>query len=303
MSCTVLHAKDLHYRYPGGVAALNGLDLRVHRHRRLAILGPNGAGKSTLLLHLNGTLKPAEGAVHLDGACPGYGKAALAEWRERVGLVFQDPDDMLFAATVFEDVSFGPLNMGLTETQVRERVDSALSTLGISDLAERPTHMLSFGQKKRVAIAGVAAMRPQVMILDEPTAGLDPAGVQGLLDVLEVLESNGTTLVFATHDVDLAYAWADEVALFHAGRVALQGRAEAVLGDRDLLAGTALKAPVLLDMALDLIDRGVAPPATGLPRNRADFVAWMTAAARPEADCPALASCAVPKRPRLAAAR
>ena len=154
---------------------MSGLDLEVPRGRKLALLRANGCGKTTLLLHLNGTLKPSRGQVLLDGAVAGYGRQALNAWRNRVGLVLQDPDDQLFSATVEHDVSFGPLNQGLPEGQVRMRVAASLTALRIAGLAERPTHALSFGQKKRVAIAGVLAMRPEVLILDEPTAGLDPA--------------------------------------------------------------------------------------------------------------------------------
>lgn len=172
---TLLEAYGLTYDYPGGVQALSGLDLSVERGRRLAILGPNGAGKTTLLLHLNGTLRPTSGRVLLDGVVAGYCRADLTVWRRRVGLVLQDADDQLFAASVAEDVSFGPLNLGLSDEEARQRVDEALAALRIADLADRPTHMLSFGQKKRAAIAGAVAMRPEILLLDEPTAGTRPA--------------------------------------------------------------------------------------------------------------------------------
>ncbi|OAN49192.1 cobalt ABC transporter ATP-binding protein [Paramagnetospirillum marisnigri] len=244
----ILEALDLHHVYPGGVIALEGLSLTVERGRRLAVLGPNGAGKTTLLLHLNGTLRPSAGEVRLDGVAQGYSRAELAAWRRRVGLVLQDPDNQLFAATVEEDVSFGPLNLGLTEAEARDRVTEALDALGIADLAERATHMLSFGQKKRVAIAGALAMRPEVLLLDEPVAGLDHRGARLLLQALERLAASGTTLVFTTHDVDLAWAFAERVALFDRGRVILHGDAAEVLGDRDALAQAGLEPPLLLEL-------------------------------------------------------
>lgn len=247
MADLILDARGLRHRYPGGVAALDGLDLAVARGRRLAVLGPNGAGKTTLLLHLNGTLRPEAGQVLLDGRAVGYSRAALAGWRRRVGLVLQEPDDQLFAATVAEDVSFGPLNLGLSEAEAGQRVAEALAALGISDLAERGTHMLSFGQKKRVAIAGALAMRPEVLLLDEPLAGLDHRGGQRLLAALAGL---GATLVFSTHDVDLAWAFADEVALFDAGRVIRQGPAAEVLADRAALAAAGLEPPLLLELGV-----------------------------------------------------
>ena len=228
---TILRAEGLTYAYPGGVPALAGLDLEVRRGRRLAILGPNGAGKTTLLLHLNGTLKPATGRILLDGTPVAYDRAGLAIWRRRVGLVLQDADDQLFAPSVFEDVSFGPMNLGLGENEVRDRVGAALAALDVADLAERPTHMLSFGQKKRVAIAGAVAMRPEVLLLDEPTAGLDARSAKRLLATLAELEAGGTTLVFTTHDVDMAHRFAHDAALFDRGRVIATGAAASLLVD------------------------------------------------------------------------
>jgi cobalt/nickel transport system ATP-binding protein len=273
----ILEACALSYRYPGGVPALSGLSLAVERGQRLAILGPNGAGKTTLLLHLNGTLKPEAGEVRLDGAAQGYGRAALTAWRRRVGLVLQEPDDQLFAPSVFEDVSFGPLNLGLSEAEARARVDEALEALRIADLADRPTHMLSFGQKKRAAIAGAVAMRPDVLLLDEPTAGLDQFGAVHLLAVLDKLRAGGATLAFTTHDVDLAWRWADRVALFVGGRVIRQGDPEQVLADRDALAQARLKPPLLLELGLKARERGWLAADAPLPRSRADALALMGA--------------------------
>ena len=271
----ILEARGLGYAYPGGVPALSGLDLTVARNRRLAILGPNGAGKTTLLMHLNGTLRPQAGEVRLDGAVQSYGRAALAAWRRRVGLVLQEPDDQLFAPSVAEDVSFGPLNLGLSDAETRERVDEALAALRIADLAERPTHMLSFGQKKRVAIAGAVAMRPEVLLLDEPTAGLDQFGAVHLLAALERLRAGGATLAFTTHDVDLAWSWADSVALFVGGRVIRQGTPEDVLADAESLAQARLRPPLLLELGLMARQRGWLAADAPLPRTRAQALELM----------------------------
>jgi cobalt/nickel transport system ATP-binding protein len=267
MEPTVIEALDLEYQYDG-IPALQGLTLRLARGRALAVLGANGAGKSTLFLHLNGTLRPRSGEVRLDGRRCAHGRKELLEWRRRVGIVFQDPDDQLFAATVAQDVSFGPLNLGLAEAEVLQRVDEALAAIEISHLAERPTHQLSFGQKKRVALAGVLAMRPEVVLLDEPTAGLDPSGVGEMLAALARLRAAGTTLVLATHDMDLAYAWADEVAVLHEGRLLGQGEPEAILGDEELLRTARLRMPGALAMARALRAAGVlADDRRGLPRD------------------------------------
>ncbi|MBR9971988.1 ATP-binding cassette domain-containing protein [Magnetospirillum sp. J10] len=271
----ILEARRLGHCYVGGVEALRDLDLAVPRGQRLAILGPNGAGKTTLLLHLNGTLRPKSGQVLLDGRAVGYDRASLNSWRRRVGLVLQEPDDQLFAATVFEDVSFGPLNLGLSEAEARLRVEEALEALRITALAERPTHMLSFGQKKRVAIAGAVAMRPEVLLLDEPSAGLDSMGTAHLLAALDQLRQAGTTLVFTTHDVDLAWSWADQVALFHQGGVACQGSAESLLSDRAALAAAHLKMPMALALGLKARQLGLLAADQSLPRGRSESLALL----------------------------
>lgn len=271
----ILEARGLGHSYAGGVDALRDLDLAVPRGQRLAILGPNGAGKTTLLLHLNGTLRPHRGQILLDGHGVGYDRAALNSWRRRVGLVLQEPDDQLFAATVFEDVSFGPLNLGLSEAETRLRVEEALEALRITALAERPTHMLSFGQKKRVAIAGAVAMRPEVLLLDEPSAGLDTMGTAHLLVALDKLRQAGTTLVFTTHDVDLAWSWADQVALFHQGGVACQGSAETLLSDREALAAAHLKMPMALALGLKARQLGLLAADQPLPRGRSESLALL----------------------------
>lgn len=263
----LLEARELTHTYPGGVHALERLSLYVERGRRLAILGANGSGKTTLLLHLNGTLRPQAGEVLLDGKPTGYDSTGLTAWRRRVGLVLQNADDQLFASTVAEDVSFGPLNLGMSEAEARQRVDYALGALHIRDLADRPTHMLSFGQKKRVAIAGLLAMQPEILLLDEPTAGLDHQGTEDLLAVLEELSRHHTTLVFTTHDVELAYRFADEVALFNHGRTLAQGPTADILSNPELLRSAALDAPLLLKLGLRARDVGLLSPSDPLPRS------------------------------------
>lgn len=249
MTAPLLALCGVDYTYPGGVMALHGLDLTVAKGRKLAILGANGSGKTTLLLHLNGTLQPTRGEILLSGQPVRYDRRFLTDWRRRVGLVMQEPEDQLFAATVGQDVSFGPLNLGLTIGEARERVAEALTALQINELAERATHTLSFGQKKRAAIAGILAMRPELLALDEPTAGLDAHGVAHLLDALQQLHAAGATLVFATHDVELAYSWADQVAIFHEGVVLRQGETAAVLADIEVMSRARLRPPLLLELA------------------------------------------------------
>ncbi|MCX4528223.1 MULTISPECIES: ATP-binding cassette domain-containing protein [unclassified Streptomyces] len=228
------------YAYEDGPAVLSGVDFGILEGRALVLLGRNGSGKTTLMRLLSGGLKPGPGELRLDGAVVAYDRAGLTRLRTSVQLVVQDPDDQLFAASVEQDVSFGPMNMGLPVDEVRSRVDSALAALDITALRGRPTHLLSYGQRKRAAIAGAVAMAPRVLILDEPTAGLDPDGQERLLDVLAGLRAAGTTVVMATHDVDLAVRWADDAAVLTPSGIRV-GPAQTLLSDPDLLASAGLR--------------------------------------------------------------
>lgn len=256
MSAPVLRASNVGVRF-GARQVLSGAMVDVAAGERVALLGANGSGKTTLLRVLSGALRPDAGEVQVDGRPLRHGRAGLRAHRQAVQLVAQDPDDQLFAADVFRDVSFGPMNLGLGEAEVRARVAQALAWLSITDLAERPIHELSFGQRKRVAIAGALAMRPRVLLLDEPTAGLDPDGVAELIAALDSLVSAGTAVVLATHDVDLAWAWAGQVAVLRDG-VAHVGLVVDVLTDADLLASARLRSPLLWQVASGL---GLEPSA------------------------------------------
>ncbi|MER5869585.1 ATP-binding cassette domain-containing protein [Streptomyces sp. NPDC002044] len=228
------------YAYEDGPEVLSGVDFAIPEGRALVLLGRNGSGKTTLMRLLSGGLRPGSGALLLDGAEVGHGRAGLTRLRTSVQLVVQDPDDQLFAASVEQDVSFGPMNLGLPEPEVRARVGAALAALDITALRDRPTHLLSYGQRKRAAIAGAVAMAPRVLILDEPTAGLDPDGQQRLLDVLAGLRAAGTTVVMATHDVELAVRWADDAAVLTPAGIRT-GPAPVLLSDPELLKSAGLR--------------------------------------------------------------
>lgn len=235
----------------GAEPVLRDAGLDIPPGERLALLGANGSGKTTLLCTLAGAIRPRSGSVQVDGVDVDYRRRGLRAHRQTVQLVAQNPDDQLFAADVFRDVSFGPLNLGLPETDVRRRVAHVLSVLSIDDLADRPIHELSYGQRKRVAIAGALAMEPCVMLLDEPTAGLDPQGVDEMVAALESLRLDHTTVVISTHDVDFALQWADSVAILVNGQVR-HGSPPMLLADHDLVAAARLRQPLVLQTAAQL---------------------------------------------------
>jgi len=222
--------RDLHFSYPDGRTALSGVTLRVETGEKLAVVGPNGAGKSTLLLHLNGALGRLDGIVSIAGTP--VTRQTLRRIRACVGLVFQDPNDQLFSATVFDDIAFGPQHMNLPPAEVHERVRSALEQVGMSGFEQRMPHRLSLGQRKRIALATVLSMRPQVLALDEPSAGLDPRARRELVKLLRGLEQ---TLLVSTHDLRLVRDVCSRLIILDHGRVAWDGPAEAALDDRALL--------------------------------------------------------------------
>ncbi|MFZ4628899.1 MAG: energy-coupling factor ABC transporter ATP-binding protein [Blastocatellia bacterium] len=267
----LLEARNLGYGYAGYPPVLRGASLHLAAGRRVALLGPNGAGKSTLLLLLQGVLRPQEGTIRLGGEPVSYHPAEVWAWRQQVGLVLQNPDEQIFAPTVWQDLSFGPSNLGWSEKRICEQVEKALAAMELESIKDRPTHQLSHGQKRRVAIAGVLAMAPRILLLDEPTAGLDPRGVEQLLLLLEELERSGTTIVMATHDIDLAYRWADQVAVLDRGVTVRQGAVSAVLAERTFLKEVGLRTPDLLEVGLTLRASGWWPTEMPLPRTIAEF--------------------------------
>ena len=252
----LIETRDLCYVYPGNVTALHHLDFVAPRNARIAVIGANGAGKSTLFKCFNGIFTPTSGQVLIRGEP--ITKENLREVRKFVGLVFQNPDDQIFSPTVEQDVAFGPMNLGLDEETVHHRVHEALQLVGIEDLAHRVPHHLSGGEKKRVAIAGIIAMEPEVLVLDEPTAGLDPRGVRELIDVINNLSRTfGMTVIFSTHDVSVIPEVADYLYVMAKGRFVAQGTVEEVFSQPELLASVRLDVPVLPRLIRSLIDRGV----------------------------------------------
>ncbi len=242
MSTPVLDVRGLAYAYPDGHQALYGVNLHVHRGERVALLGPNGAGKTTLVLHLNGILEAGAGAVAVSGLP--VTKANLKEVRRRVGVVFQDPDDQLFMPTVRDDVAFGPANLGLRGAELDAAVLDALEQVGMAAFADRPPHHLSFGQRRRVAVATVLAMQPEVLVLDEPSSNLDPASRRELADILRGLD---VTVLMVTHDLPYALELCPRSVVLADGLIVADGTTYDVLTDDALMAEHRLELPFGFD--------------------------------------------------------
>jgi cobalt/nickel transport system ATP-binding protein len=247
MGNAILEADDLHYAYADGTLALQGLSLSFKRGQKIGIVGPNGAGKTTLFLHLNGVLKPNSGRILFNGQEVTYRRKEIKALRSGVGLVFQDANTQLFSASVYQELSFGPMNLGLSDEEVVDRVERTIQQLNISDLKNRPTHFLSGGEKKKVAIASVLTMQPEVIVFDEPLSNLDPKSSAELMALIKSLNDTGKTIVISTHDVNVVYEWADYIYILYQGRILAEGNPQKVFTDDNLLKTAHLEKPWVLE--------------------------------------------------------
>jgi cobalt/nickel transport system ATP-binding protein len=242
MTPPIFDFKDVYYSYPAqqNRYALNGFSVQIPAGEKVAVVGRNGSGKSTFFLHCNGLYQPKTGMVYFKGKPLAYDRKSLKWLRQQVGLIFQNPDDQLFSASVAQDISFGPLNLGLDEAEAGRRVQEAAEICEIADLLERPTHALSGGEKARVALAGVLAMEPEVLVADEPMASLDPWVRLTIFEILQRFYDQGKTILMATHNLSVVRYWSSHVVVMEAGQVAFSGTPQYLLNDKPLLDKTGL---------------------------------------------------------------
>jgi cobalt/nickel transport system ATP-binding protein len=265
----LLEFKDIYYSYPMATApTLKGLSFRLPKYQKTAIIGQNGCGKSTMFLIADGLCQPDRGTVTLDSIPLTFDRSSLNRWRQRVGLVFQDPEQQLVAPTVAADISYGLCNQGLPDAEVATKVTKILTDFHLENLAMSPLQHLSLGQKKRVSIAGVMALQPELLLLDEPTAYLDPIQTRNLLTELDSIAKLGTTLLIATHDLDFVYQWADWLLVMEAGQLIAEGETLSVFEQLQSLPDFQLGMPTLWQMWSKLADK---MPEVAAPRSIEEF--------------------------------
>lgn len=252
-----LSTENLSFTYPDGTQALKNINIEIEKGEKVAIIGPNGAGKSTLFSHFNGLTEPTSGCVKIEGKPISFEKDELLKVRQKVGIVFQDPNDQLFAPTVKEDIAFGPMNLGLSYDEVEKRVEDALKMVGMENYEDKTPHHLSGGQQKRIAIAGIIAMKPELMILDEPTAGLDPDGVEKVLNILNQLNEEGMTLIISSHDIDMISKYADKIFVLYNSEIIESGNKNKIFSDMELLKKAHLRTPITTEILYNLKESGL----------------------------------------------
>lgn len=271
MTAFYFKLNQLSYAYADGTKALSDITLDIPKGKKIAILGHNGAGKSTLFQHLNGILKPTAGSILFEGNGLEYSRKALKTLRQKVGIVFQNADHQLFSGTVKQDIAFGPLNLGWSTEQTEEKIAWAVAQTEVEDLLDKPIHFLSVGQKKRVAMAGVLAMEPSVLLLDEPTAGLDNYYAAQVLQYLAKLEDGERTILLATHDIPLAYEWADLIIVMEAGKIIYNGDPITLFYEDELLHRAHLERPWIFEMVIALQKKKLLQENINIPRSKQEL--------------------------------
>lgn len=271
MTQYIIQTEELEFAYPDGTKALKNLSIAFETGKKIGIVGPNGAGKTTLFLTLNGVHKATRGKIYYHSQPIAYEKQELLNLRKKVGIVFQDPNTQLFSASVFQEVSFGPMNLGIPKDEVREKVMTALIKADIADLKDRPTHFLSGGQKKRVSIADILAMEPEVIFLDEPTAFVDPKTSEELMIFFDQLNHEGKTIVLSTHDIDRVYTWADYVFVMKDGTIFAEGFPEEIFRNEKILNEADLQKPWIIGVYEALLKCKPHLQELPIPKNKQDL--------------------------------
>jgi len=267
----ILKLENVCYTYEDGTEALKDIDLQIRRGEKLAVMGANGSGKSTLFLTLNGIHRPTSGRVLHNGEPVDYSRKGLLALRKMIGIVFQDPDNQLFSASVTQEISFGALNLGLSEQEARERVEKVIEDLNIASFRDKPTHFLSGGQKKRVSIADILVMDPEIILFDEPAAALDPKHARMIDEIIDQLSGKGITVILSTHDVNRALIWADRAVLLDEGRIVAEGTPDQIFTDDEVLARTNLEKPTVLKVFESLCEAGITDRNVPIPRTTGDL--------------------------------
>ncbi|MBS3886152.1 MAG: ATP-binding cassette domain-containing protein [Firmicutes bacterium] len=275
MATYIVSTEKLDFTYLDGTKALDSLSIKIPEGKKVAFIGNNGAGKTTLLLHFNGINRPDGGEVRYNGQKMDYSSKGIKELRKKVGIVFQDTDSQLFSGSVYQDVSFGPMNLGWPEGKIRIKLEQVMKEAGIWELRDKPPHLLSYGQKKRVAIAGVLAMEPELIILDEPTAALDPVCTSQVMSLLNTLNTNGATIIVSSHNMDEVYAWADFVFVLKEGKVIAEGSPINVFRRQDVLAAASLKNPLVLELYDKLVSSGMLAKQEDVPATPEALIALL----------------------------
>ena len=266
----ILQVRDLQYAYSDEKMALKGVNLDIRQGERIAVMGSNGAGKSTFFLNINGVLQSEHGEIFYRGQK--MTKKTMNDLRKNVGIVFQDADSQIIASTVQAEVSFGPMNLKLSRDEVSNRVDEALAYMNLTDFRNRPPHYLSGGEKKRVSIADIIAMHPEIIIFDEPTAALDPVNADMLEEVLEKMAQEGKTIMISTHDVDFAYRWAERIVVFCDGKIIADDTPLAVFQNKEIVHQANLKRPMMLDIYEAMKEKGLVKENRSYPKNVEEFI-------------------------------
>lgn len=269
----LLEFSGVSYAYEEGREALKNLSVAIRKGEKIAVLGENGAGKSTFFLLCNGVLAPKSGEIRYNGEPVGKSRKDKMKLRQQVGIVFQEPDRQILAATVAEEISFGPLNLGLSREEAAGRVEEALSRMNLTEYRDRPPHYLSGGEKKRVTIADILAMKPEILLFDEPASSLDPANAALLEQTLQTLGQEGMTLLISTHDVNFAWKWAERALVFSQGELIADGPLETIFADSALLEKAGLKKPILFE-AGEILRQAHPQENIPIPRSIEQFREW-----------------------------